>query len=108
MISRTVVAIVSAAVLVAGCDGGTERASGLVTRIDTLGLGRVQGFSLRTPDGVTLDFAIEGGTDLSAGGFPPDHLQEHLALAEGVAVEYRVVDGRRIAVRLGDAAWVGG
>jgi hypothetical protein len=108
MTSRGLVAAMLAICVAAvGCGPGTERASGLVTAIDTLGLGRVQGFTLRTPDGEVLEFVFEGGTDLSAGGWPPDHLQEHLAMAEGVAVEYRVVDGRRVAIRLGDAAWVG-
>lgn len=100
--------MVAMVIVVTACDDGTQRASGLVTHIDTLGLGRVQGFTLRTPDGAVLEFVFEGGTDLSAGGWPPDHLQEHLAMAEGVAVEYRLVDGRRVAIRLGDAAWAGG
>lgn len=104
---RAPIVIAAAAMVVVGCDPGVERVSGLVTRIDTLGVGRVQGFTLRTTDGTTLDFVFDGGTDLSAGGWPPDHLQEHLALAEGVAVEYRTDRGRRIAIRLGDAAWIG-
>ena len=88
----------------AACGSGSQSAAGIVTDIDTLGLGRVQSFSLRTPAGETLDFDVTGGTDsLSTGGFPPDHLWEHLATGVGVAVAYRSEGDRRIALRLDDA-----
>jgi hypothetical protein len=96
-----------AGLLAVGCAGGEESVAGIVTDVDTLGLGRVQGFTLLTPDGTALDFEFSGGTDLSSGGFPPDHLFEHLATGVGVAVAYRTEDGRRIPVRLADAEWIG-
>lgn len=90
-----------------GCGSSEQQAAGIVIGIDTLGVGRVQGFTLRTQDGAELDFTIEGGTDMSGGAWPPDHLQEHRATATGVAVVYRTDGDRRIVTRLDDAAWAG-
>ncbi len=58
-------------------------------------------------DGASLAFTFEGGTDLAAGGFPPDHLREHMASATGVAVAYHTEGDARVAVRLSDAPWIG-
>jgi hypothetical protein len=96
-----------AGLLAMACVGGEASVAGIVTDVDTLGLGRVQGFTLLTPEGETFDFEFSGGTDLTGGGFPPDHLFEHLATGVGVAVAYRTEDGRRIPVRLADAEWIG-
>lgn len=90
-----------------GCGSSEQHAAGIVIDIDTLGVGRVQGFTLRTRDGAELDFAIDGGTDMAGGGWPPDHLQEHRATATGVAVVYRTDGERRIVTRLDDAPWIG-
>ncbi len=95
--------------LLAGCGASADqKAAGLVVDIETLGLGRVQGFTLRTDSGELLDFRIGRGPDLSDGAWPPDHLQEHLATASGVAVQFRVQDGQRVVTRLDDAPWLGG
>ena len=104
---RGVALLAVAAIALGACASAEQSAAGLVTDIDTLGLSQVQGFTLRTEDGTSLEFAIEGGTDLSAGGFPPDHLREHMANASGVAVAYRTDGDERIVVRLTDATWVG-
>ena len=104
---RGVALLAVAAIAIGACSPAEQSAAGLVTDIDTLGLGQVQGFTLRTEDGTSLEFTIEGGTDLSAGGFPPDHLHEHMATASGVAVAYRTDGDERIVVRLTDATWVG-
>jgi hypothetical protein len=95
------------AICLAACGSSEQSAAGIVTDIDTLGVGRVQGFTLRTQDGTELAFAIEGGTDLAGGGWPPDHLQEHRATATGVAVVYRMDGERRVVTRLDDAPWIG-
>jgi hypothetical protein len=95
------------ALLLVACSAGQQSAAGIVTDVDSLGLGRVQAFTLRTPDGTTLVFDVSRGTDLSGGGFPPDHLWEHLATGVGVAVAYRTEGDERIAVRLDDAEWIG-
>lgn len=95
--------------LLAGCGASDDqRASGLVVDIETLGLGRVQGFTLRTDAGELLEFTIDRGTQMTDGAWPPEHLQEHRATASGVAVVYRQQEGRRVVVRLDDAPWVGG
>lgn len=93
-------------VLVAACAGGAETADGIVITIDTEGLGQVRAFTLRTEEGKSLEFAIDGPIDLDGGAFPPDHLREHMALAEGIAVAYEIRDGERIVVRLSDAPWL--
>ena len=99
-------AIVVATTLLA-CAAGQQDAAGIVTDIDTLGLGRVQAFTLRTQDGASLVFDVSAGTDLGQGGFPADHLREHMATGAGVAVAYRTDGDRRIARKLSDADWIG-
>jgi hypothetical protein len=104
---RRALGLAALVLAVAACAGGDQTTAGLVTDIETLGLGQVQGFTLRTEDGASLAFTFEGGTDLAAGGFPPDHLREHMASATGVAVAYRTEGDARVAVRLSDAPWIG-
>jgi hypothetical protein len=41
--------------------------------------------------------------DVTAGGFPAEHLGEHRLAAEPVAVLYREEGGRHVAYRLEDA-----
>ena len=89
------------------CGGSDGTAAGLVVSIDTQGLGRVQGFTLRTQAGELVEFDIDRGTEITGGAWPPEHLREHMATAAGVAVEYRQDDGRRVVIRLADAPWVG-
>jgi hypothetical protein len=106
-VSRFLAGIMLVLALVA-CAAGQQSAAGIVVDIDTLGLGRVQAFTLVTQAGETLVFDVTAGTDLSTGGFPPDHLWEHLATGVGVAVAYRTEGDERIAIRLDDAEWIGG
>lgn len=91
----------------AGCSPAEATAAGLVTEIETLGLGQVQTFTLRTEDGTSLTFDVTEGTDLGNGGFPADHLREHMATGAGVAVAFREDGDTLVAVRLTDATWVG-
>ena len=91
----------------AACSSTEASTAGLVTDIETLGIGRVEAFTLRTEDGTSLTFEVTYGTDLDAGGFPADHLREHMATASGVAVAYRREGNTLVAIRLSDAAWVG-
>ena len=97
----------TAVLALAACASTEASAAGLVTDIDTLGLGRVQAFTLRTEDGSSLTFDVTEGTDLDVGGFPADHLREHMATGSGVAVAYRMDGDRLVAVRLSDATWIG-
>jgi hypothetical protein len=75
---------------------------GIVTSVDSAGLGNVKGFRLRTADGRTLSF----GLDLLRDGvqFPPGHLTEHLATSSPVRVWYQGSDDQLQAVWLADAA----
>ena len=92
--------------VVSACSTSAETADGVVIDIDTEGLGQMRSFTLRTSDGESLDFVIAGGVDLSGDGFPPDHLFQHMALTEGIAVAYEMRDGERVVTKLADAPWL--
>jgi hypothetical protein len=80
----------------------TARAvDGVVVGVHSAGLDRVRGFSLRTADGATLEFAI--GTLENGAAFPPGHLVEHQATAQRIRVSYLDRDDGLVAVRLEDA-----
>lgn len=98
--------IPSLLLVLAACSTAASTADGLVIAVDSRGLGQVRSFTLRTAEGESLDFAIAGPVDLAGGAFPPDHLREHMALGEGIAVAYEMRDGVRVAVRLADAPWL--
>jgi hypothetical protein len=78
-----------------------EQVVGIVSSIDSEGLTNVRGFTLLTPDGRELEFAI--GTLDNGAQFPPGHLAEHQALASPIRVWYRTEDGALVAFRLEDA-----
>jgi hypothetical protein len=72
---------------------------GVIIGVESEGIDRVSGFTLRTAEGRALEFIV--GTVYE--GFPPGHLVEHQATAQPVRVWYQM-DGRaRIALRLEDA-----
>jgi hypothetical protein len=74
---------------------------GVITHVESAGLDRVSGFTLRTADGVLLDFMIgmlENGDE-----FPPGHLTEHQATSDPVRVFFTVEGGVLVATRLEDA-----
>ena len=100
---RRALLLLVAALALAACSPAEQSVTGIVTGIDTLGIGEVRGFTLRAQDGSSLEFVIDGGTDLAAGGFPPDHLREHMTTATPVSVAYHTEGDARIAVRLTDA-----
>jgi hypothetical protein len=77
-------------------------ATGVVIAVEGDGPADVTGFSLRTPDGVVIQFDV-GRLDVSAGGLPAPHLREHLVDGTPIVVAYRIEDGRHIAVRYHDA-----
>jgi hypothetical protein len=87
---------------VGGFGGSADQSVvGVIVGVDSEGLDRVRGFSLRTEDARTLAFAIgdlENGTT-----FPPGHLVEHQATAQRVRVWYVVDGGANVAVRLEDS-----
>ena len=74
---------------------------GVIVGVESEGLDRVRGFTLRTAGGVAESFAIgalENGT-----AFPPGHLVEHQATAQPVRVWYQVQGSTMVAIRLEDA-----
>ncbi len=75
--------------------------AGIVVAVDSAGLDKVNGFTLRTNDGVTIVFRLgplENATD-----FPPGHLKEHQTTAAPVLVFFRVDNGVLVVFRIEDA-----
>lgn len=70
--------------------------------VDQASLTEVRSFTLRTETGDTLTFRV-GELDLSQGGFPANHLRDHMATVSPVVVEYVDDGGERVAVKLTDA-----
>jgi hypothetical protein len=75
---------------------------GVVIAVDSVSLTNVRGFTIRTPDGRTVEFRV--GQLENGAKFPPGHLAEHSATAVPILVTYRDENGERVAVRLEDAA----
>jgi hypothetical protein len=79
-----------------------QSAVGVIVAVDSAGLDKVAGFTLRTNAGETLTFdlrALENGAQ-----FAPGHLVEHQATGQAVRVWFRTEDGVRLAIRLEDAS----
>ena len=75
---------------------------GVIVGVDSEGIDKVRGFTLRTTDGLTIEFGI--GMLENAAAFPPGHLVEHQATAQPVRVWYRTdSDMDLVAVRIEDA-----
>ena len=75
--------------------------AGVITSIDSQGVDKVKGFTLRTRSGVDLTFLIgqlDNGVE-----FPPGHLAEHQASLEPVLVYFKVEDGKLVVYHLEDA-----
>lgn len=100
-----VVASAAAALLLNGTNGTASTTApsvvGVIVGVDSEGLDRVRGFTLRTTDGASDTFAI--GTLENGTVFPPGHLVEHQATAEPVRVWYLVDGSTKVAIRLEDA-----
>lgn len=101
-VAVTVIAI-GLAVLAANLIGGPGRRveTGIVVGVQSTGLTSVQGFSIRTGDGRTVDFRI--GNLENGASFPPGHLAEHRVTLVPVRVTYVDQDGGHLAIRLEDA-----
>jgi hypothetical protein len=76
-------------------------AEGVVVDVRSAGLTEVQGFSIRTRAGETLDFRM--GRLENATEFPPAHLSEHRATSQPVRVYFRLQGQDRVAYRIEDA-----
>lgn len=89
----------SAAATIAGLPGSPVE--GIVTAVDTEGLDKVTGFTLRTAGGASWEFEIRGLENATE--FPPAHLVEHKATADPIRVHFhldglvlvadRIIDG---------------
>ena len=98
-----VVAVVAVAIGATTVFGGPGRQveTGIVVSVEATSLSAVQGFSIRTTDGRTVDFklvAIE-----NAATFPPGHLAVHKVSLVPVRVTYVDRGGGHEAVRIEDA-----
>ncbi len=79
---------------------GVQSMIGVVVGVDSAGLARVRGFTLRTDTGESVAFVIG---DLQNGAeFPPGHLVEHQSTAQRIRVSYRTEGATKVAVRLED------
>ncbi len=93
--------IVLAAVGAAALGGPGRRVeTGIVVAVEATGLTSVQGFSIRTADGRTVDFRV--GTLENGAAFPPGHLAEHKVTLVPIQVTYRDEAGGHVAVRIED------
>jgi hypothetical protein len=109
---RRALLVLASVAVVAACSGppGTtpgptppaSPVEGVVIEVDARGLSQIRGFALRTSDGPTLRFRIDGLENPVE--FPPAHLSEHRTTSEPVRVFFRVVGGELVAYRLEDAA----
>jgi hypothetical protein len=97
-----VIAVV-AAVVAANLLGGPGRRveTGVVVAVEATSLTSVQGFSIRTTDGRTMDFRV--GKLENGAVFPPGHLAEHRVSLVPIRVTYIDEGGRPVAIRIEDA-----
>ena len=79
----------------------TSPVEGVIVAVDATSLADVRGFTLRTRDGLAVDFKL-GQLD-NPTAFPPGHLAEHQATSAPVLVYFRLESGDRVVYRLEDA-----
>ncbi|HEY3163700.1 MAG TPA: hypothetical protein VGJ71_05035 [Candidatus Limnocylindrales bacterium] len=103
MLVAAVAAVIVLAVAATTILGGPGRQVeiGVVVAVQATSLSSIQGFSIRTTDGRTVDFRV--GTLENATGFPPGHLAEHKVSLVPIRVTYVDRDGAHTAIRLEDA-----
>jgi hypothetical protein len=80
----------------------TSPVTGVLTHIDSAGLSKVTGFTMRLDDGREVTFRI--GVLENGDQFPPGHLAEHLATSAPVRVYFRSEGGDLVAYRLEDGS----
>ncbi|MEO8571899.1 MAG: hypothetical protein ABI553_09390 [Chloroflexota bacterium] len=103
LLVAAVVAVVVMAAAASTLIGGPGRQveTGIVIAVEATSLSDVEGFSIRTADGRSVDFRI---TNLeNAAAFPPGHLSEHKVSLARVRVTYVDDGGVHRAVRIEDA-----
>jgi len=103
LLAAAAVAAVLLAVIGKTVFGGPGRRVevGVVVAVQATSLTNVEGFSIRTEDGRTVDFRV--GTIDNANQFPPGHLAEHKVSLVPIRVTYVEESGALVAVHLEDA-----
>jgi hypothetical protein len=103
LLGAAVVAVVVIAIVASSVVGGPGRRleTGIVVAVQATGLTSIQGFSIRTSDGRTVDFRV--GSLENASAFPPGHLAEHKLTLVPIRVTYVDEGGAHVAIRLEDA-----
>jgi hypothetical protein len=74
--------------------------AGVLVKIDSQGLTKVRGFTLRTESGEELPFTL--GTLENGAEFPPGHLAEHMSTSSPVRVFFRDEGGKLVVYRIED------
>ena len=98
-VAAVIVGAFAAATILGG--PGRQVATGTVVAVQATSLTQVQGFTIRTTDGGTMDFRI--GQLENPAAFPPGHLAEHKVSLVPVRVTYVDEGGAHVAVRIEDA-----
>ena len=98
-IAAVVLLAVAASMILGG--PGRQVATGTVVSVQATSLTNVEGFSIRTGDGSTMDFRV--GHLENAAAFPPGHLAEHKVSLTPIRVTYVEEGGAHVAVRIEDA-----
>jgi hypothetical protein len=97
--------LVTLVLLITACGGGDtdlQVAEGVVIDVDGT-LAEVRSFTVRTPDGTDLTFAVPDGLRFH-GEVPLGHLRSHLTTGEPIVVSYETqADGSLEAVDVRDA-----
>lgn len=102
VLAGAVAAVVAVALVITEMDRpGRQVETGIVVAVRATSLTSIQGFSIRTADGRTVDFRV--GALENASSFPPGHLAEHKVTLIPVRVTYVEEAGEPVAVRLEDA-----
>jgi hypothetical protein len=100
VVAVAAVALAAAAAMTIG-GPGRQVETGIVVAVEATSLSSVQGFSIQTVDGRTVDFRIVSIENASI--FPPGHLAEHKVSLVPVRVTYVDRNGAHEAVRIEDA-----
>jgi hypothetical protein len=105
LVALVALAVVAVAIVIGAATvlGGPGRRveTGVVVAVQATSLSAVQGFSIQTRDGRTVDFRIERLEN--AATFAPSHLAEHKVTLAPILVTYVTKDGANVAVRIEDA-----
>jgi len=97
----TVVILAVMALGLAACQPALQQETGIVLRIESPSLGRVDSFELLSGDGEVLVF--DASELRFRPEFPAPHLAEHQVLGDRIVVTYRIEDRRLVVTQLDDA-----